>query len=69
MHRREFSQGQLVAMMRQVAVGMKYLVDQGFVHRDLSAQNIACNAQLHCKIADFSLARKITESQFAPPVC
>lgn len=67
MHRREFSQGQLVAMMRQVAVGMKYLVDQGFVHRDLSAQNIACNAQLHCKIADFSLARKITESQFAPP--
>jgi len=64
-HRREINQNQQLKMMVDVSAGMKYLVDQGFVHRDLAAKNIQCNAQLKCKIADFSLARKLSES-FVP---
>lgn len=67
LHRREFSQGQLISMMRQVCGGMKYLVEQGFVHRDLAAKNVSCNASLQCKIADFSMCRKLAETQFVPP--
>jgi len=67
LHRNEFSAAQLIGMMRQVCAGMKYLVEQGFVHRDLAAKHVSCNAQLYCKIADFSMTRKIAETQFVPP--
>ena len=67
-HRREFSSNQLIGMMRQVCSGMKYLVEQGFVHRDLAAKNISCNSQLLCKIADFSMCQKLAETQFVLPV-
>jgi len=66
-HRREFSSNQLIGMMRQVCSGMKYLVEQGFVHRDLAAKNISCNSQLLCKIADFSMCQKLAETQFVLP--
>ena len=67
-HRREYSPSQLIGMMRQVCCGMKYLVEQGFVHRDLAAKNISCNSQLLCKIADFSMCQKLAETQFVLPV-
>ena len=64
LHRREFNQTQQLRMMVDVALAMKYLVDNGYVHRDLAAKNIMCNAQLKCKIGDFSMAKKLSESQF-----
>lgn len=51
-------------MMADVASAMKHLVDLGFVHRDLAAKNIQINAQLKCKLADMSMARKIADTQF-----
>ena len=50
--------------MADVASAMKHLVDLGFVHRDLAAKNIQINAQLKCKLADMSMARKIADTQF-----
>ena len=51
-------------MMADVASAMKHLVELGYVHRDLAARNIQINAQLRCKLADMSMARKIADTQF-----
>ncbi|CDW57003.1 ephrin type A receptor 4 A [Trichuris trichiura] len=53
---------QLVHMLCDVANGMKYLSDKGFIHRDLAARNILVDAKTVCKIADFGLSRVPTDS-------
>ncbi|NXV57072.1 EPHB3 protein, partial [Molothrus ater] len=40
----------LVAMLRGIAAGMRYLAEAGFVHRDLAARNILVDAHLVCKV-------------------
>lgn len=46
-----------------VACGMGYLSDLGFVHRDLAARNILLDSTDTCKIADFGLARSFVEGE------
>ncbi|KHJ41523.1 hypothetical protein D918_08375, partial [Trichuris suis] len=53
---------QLVHMLCDVANGMKYLSDKGFIHRDLAARNVLVDAKTVCKIADFGLSRVPTDS-------
>uniref|UniRef100_A0A5S6QD80 receptor protein-tyrosine kinase n=1 Tax=Trichuris muris TaxID=70415 RepID=A0A5S6QD80_TRIMR len=53
---------QLVRMLCDVANGMKYLSDKGFIHRDLAARNVLVDAKTVCKIADFGLSRVPTDS-------
>ncbi|GMS99336.1 hypothetical protein PENTCL1PPCAC_21511, partial [Pristionchus entomophagus] len=43
----------------QIAYGMEYLVQRGFVHRDIAARNILVDKNETCKIGDFGLCRKI----------
>ncbi|XP_039582573.1 ephrin type-B receptor 4-like, partial [Passer montanus] len=50
---------QLVAMLRGIAAGMRYLAEAGFVHRDLAARNILVDAHLVCKVSDFGLSRAL----------
>ena len=52
---------QLVDMSAQVAAGMAYLEQQYYVHGDLAACNILVGDNLICKVADFGLARVISE--------
>lgn len=47
----------------QIAEGMAYIERKKYIHRDLRAANILVNETLHCKIADFGLAR-IIESEY-----
>lgn len=53
----------LIDMSAQIAEGMAYIEKKNYIHRDLRAANILVNETLHCKIADFGLAR-IIESEY-----
>lgn len=49
--------------VHQIAEGMAFIEKKNYIHRDLRAANILVNETLHCKIADFGLAR-IIESEY-----
>ena len=51
----------LVDMGAQVATGMAFLEQQCYIHRDLAARNILVGDNMICKVADFGLARVISE--------
>ncbi|XP_061668808.1 tyrosine-protein kinase Blk [Syngnathoides biaculeatus] len=53
----------LIDMSAQIAEGMAYIESKNSIHRDLRAANILVNETLHCKIADFGLAR-LVESEY-----
>lgn len=42
---------------------MAYIEVKNYIHRDLRAANILVSETLHCKIADFGLAR-IIETEY-----
>ncbi|XP_068614557.1 tyrosine-protein kinase Blk-like [Brachionichthys hirsutus] len=53
----------LIDMAAQIAEGMAYIEKKNYIHRDLRAANILVSDAMHCKIADFGLAR-IIESEY-----
>ena len=52
---------QLIDMLAQVADGMAYLETQRIIHRDLWPANILVGDKLEVKVANFRLARVLTE--------
>ena len=55
---------QLVGMSAHIAAGMAYLEQQYYVHGDLAACNVLVGDNLICKVADFGLARVISEENY-----
>ena len=55
---------QLVDKSAEVALGMAYLEEQCYIHRDLAARNILVGENLICKVADYGLARVISEDAY-----
>ncbi|KAL6260367.1 hypothetical protein P5V15_007897 [Pogonomyrmex californicus] len=50
-----------VFIMYQLFKAVKYIHSGNVIHRDLKPSNVLLNAQCHCKIADFGLARSVTQ--------
>uniref|UniRef100_A0A3B3C1R6 Protein kinase domain-containing protein n=1 Tax=Oryzias melastigma TaxID=30732 RepID=A0A3B3C1R6_ORYME len=42
-------------LIHEVALGMRFLHSEGFLHRDLKPQNVMLSDDLHAKLADFGL--------------
>uniref|UniRef100_A0A3B4UPG6 Tyrosine-protein kinase n=1 Tax=Seriola dumerili TaxID=41447 RepID=A0A3B4UPG6_SERDU len=60
---RKLKLNKLIDMSAQIAEGMAYIERKNYIHRDVRAANILVSETLHCKIADFGLAR-IIESEY-----
>ncbi|XP_014487819.1 PREDICTED: putative serine/threonine-protein kinase C05D10.2 [Dinoponera quadriceps] len=50
-----------IFIMHQLFKAIKYIHSGNVIHRDLKPSNVLLNAQCHCKIADFGLARSVTQ--------
>ena len=57
LHEKETNDPTRVTFAMEVAAGMQYLENCGFIHRDLAARNVLVTDHLNCKIADFGLSR------------
>ncbi|BDA43849.1 probable serine/threonine-protein kinase STY17 at C-terminar half [Coccomyxa sp. Obi] len=52
-----------LGLARQVAAGVAFMHEKGYVHRDITSYNLLLTEQWECKVADFNLSRAIKENQ------
>ena len=55
---------QLIDIAAQIAAGMAYLEMHNYIHRDLAARNILVGENNIVKVANFGLARLITDDEY-----
>jgi serine/threonine protein kinase len=60
----ELRKKQFLQFSFQIAQGMRYLSNKGFIHRDLATRNVLLDQELECKISDFGLSRNLDENTY-----
>ena len=60
---RVLTEGALLQISYDIALGMDYLHDTRILHRDLAARNVLVDTLFVCKIADFGLSWKLPENE------
>ncbi len=59
---------QAASLMLQVAQGLSYAHGRGYVHRDIKPANLLFDDEARIRIADFGLARALSEAAWTEPV-
>ena len=60
---------QQITLMTQVATGMAYLEEKGFIHSNLAAKNVLVCDNLVCKVADFAFGQLVFHQSQAEEFC
>ncbi|KAK6185405.1 hypothetical protein SNE40_007648 [Patella caerulea] len=63
----DFNPTTLLSYARQIVMGMEYLTEKKFVHRDLATRNILLSTKQLLKITDFGLTRDVYETNMYQP--
>ncbi len=53
----------IVQLMHQSLQGVKFLHDNGIIHRDIKPQNILINKLKQIKLADMGLSKQLNDNQ------
>lgn len=64
----QLNQEQAATLMLQVAQGLAYAHGRGYVHRDIKPANLLFDDEARIRIADFGLARALSEAAWTEPV-
>ena len=59
LRKNRLEESKAIEVIKQVAAGLRCLVEQGVIHRDLKPANILVNSRGEFKLADFGLARYV----------
>jgi len=67
--KRDYSQAQIVEMIRSILDALAYMASKGIMHRDLKPDNILVDKMGKLKIADFGLATYIDVPEYIFKKC
>jgi serine/threonine protein kinase len=67
LHARRVSPREALAIVPQICDALQYAHDQGIVHRDIKPENILLDRRGRVKVADFGLAKIVTETLTPAP--
>ncbi len=62
------TESQAASLMLQVAQGLAYAHGRGYVHRDIKPANLLFDDEARIRIADFGLARALSEAAWTEPI-
>ena len=62
------TESQAASLMLQVAQGLSYAHGRGYIHRDIKPANLLFDDEARIRIADFGLARALSEAAWTEPI-
>jgi serine/threonine protein kinase len=60
--RSPLSLSQACQALKEIALALDYIHQQGIIHRDIKSSNVLLDAKGHCYLADFGIARASTDA-------